>query len=102
MGRTIDCLSHYELKPDPTNVYMSYGGQFTTGKLSVIQKLHRYLSMDKSVQVVIAVDNDDKGTNYTKMLSNVFLYTRINIHAGKDFKDKLKSIQISKFSNLNY
>jgi hypothetical protein len=85
----LDCLSHYELNPDPGNVYVSFGGHLTQGQLRAIQNLHNHLSKQSSLEVYIGVDTDNKGDDYTRMIEQLLPQSNRLTMEGKDLNEQL-------------
>ena len=87
----LDCLSHYELDPDPQNAYVSFGGQLTQGQLRAIKNLHDQLSKQSSLEVYIGVDMDTKGDDYTRKIEQLFPQSNRLTMQGKDLNEQLIS-----------
>jgi hypothetical protein len=85
----LDCLSHYEMNPDPGNVYMSFGGQLTQGQLRAIENLYDHLSKQCTPEVYIGVDADTKGDDYTRMIEQLFPQSKRLTIEGKDLNEQL-------------
>ena len=87
----LDCLSHYELNPDPGNVYVSFGGQLTKGQLCAMENLHDHLSKQGTLEVYIGVDMDTKGEEYARMIEQLFPQSKRLAMEGKDLNEQLNS-----------
>ena len=85
----LDCLSHYELTKDPRNMYISFGGQLTKGQMVIIRKLQIDLSKNQEIDVLIGVDMDQKGEEYSMMLSREFPNTKRITTERKDQNETL-------------
>jgi hypothetical protein len=68
----LDCLSHFEMTHDPGNMYVSFGGQLTQGQIMVIKQLYDDLSTHHPIEILIGVDMDQKGEEYSAVLSRTF------------------------------
>lgn len=64
----IDCLSHYQLKPDNKTMYVSTGGKMSPGAK---QSLENLLETHKDTQIVAAFDNDKDGQRFAQNLCDM-------------------------------
>jgi len=90
----IDCLSYFQIKGDMEDVYMSFGGSITNGQLQSICNMVKQLPLDTTFRVVIAVDNDKMGKEYTHKILEAFPDGIIDYAEGKDYNEDLKNVRI--------
>jgi Protein of unknown function (DUF3991)/Toprim-like len=89
----LDCLSHFEMTHDPGNMYISFGGQLTQGQIMVIKELHRDLSAHRHIEILIGVDMDQKGEEYSAVLSKAFTNAQ---KLPLDTKDQNEALMINR------
>jgi hypothetical protein len=90
----LDCLSHFELTYDPGNMYVSFGGQLTQGQIIVIKELHHDLSALRQIEILIGVDMDQKGEEYSAVLSRAFTNAQ---KMTMDTKDQNEALLINRW-----
>jgi hypothetical protein len=87
----IDCLSYNQLKGAVEDVYISFGGSITNGQLLTILTMVKQLLLDATVQVIIAVDHDKMGKEYTKKILAAIPDAIVDYPEGKDYNEELKN-----------
>jgi hypothetical protein len=87
----IDCLSYYQLKGAVEDVYISIGGSITNGQLLTILTMVKQLPIQNTFRVIIAVDHDKMGKEYTRKILASIPDAIIDYPEGKDFNEVLKN-----------
>lgn len=59
----VDCLSHHQLSPGDSRMYLSLGGSLSLGQLNTFYQL-KNLYKDTAPIITLANDNDRHGANY--------------------------------------
>ena len=85
----IDCLSYYQLKGKPGDVYVSFGGTITPGQMVCVNDMVKEMTKDRAFKMIIAVDNDEAGMGYAAKFSEAFPAAERDRPVGKDFNDDL-------------
>jgi hypothetical protein len=87
----IDCLSYFQLKGTMGDVYISIGGSITNGQLLTIFNMVKQIPLDATFRVVIAVDHDKMGKEYTKKILAAIPDAIVDYPEGKDYNEELKN-----------
>jgi hypothetical protein len=73
------------------DIYMSFGGTITNGQLQTICNMVKQLPLDATFRVIIAVDHDKMGKEYTKKILEVIPDAIVDYPEGKDYNEELKN-----------
>jgi len=84
----IDCISHYQLKPSKTTMYVSTGGKMSP---AAKQSLETLLENNKDTEIVAAFDNDKAGREYAQNLCDMAEHEiKVDKPELKDWNEQLQ------------
>jgi hypothetical protein len=73
---------------------MSFGGSITNRQLQTMCNMVKQLLLDATFRVIIAVDHDKMGKEYTKKIFAAIPNAVVDYPQGKDYNEELKKAML--------